>query len=228
MIAAPGRKLWKVYGSSVRFDKFFRLQASCLNHNVFNPMAGDCLLLHGGVDIWPGLYGETPLPECETKNILARDVEEHKMMEIALENNVPILGICRGAQHLCVFAGGSLFQHADGHSGAHPIITSHGELFDYAPANHHQIMRPSAAPMDRACVYDPLAWSPSRLNKVIKVGKEASPPEDYEEAWELEVVWFPAVRGLAIQPHPEWGHGEEKGQPFQNYVDRLVEEYILS
>lgn len=225
MSVSQGNTLWKVYGATTRFDKPFQHQRSLMNVNLFNPKPGDCVLFHGGADIWPGLYGETPIFDCSTKNLLIRDAAERRIMEECLERNIPMLGICRGAQHLCAFAGGTLFQHVDGHQGVnHGLQTSTGEEFDYVPADHHQIMRPSC---DNRCVWTPLAWTKVRQNRIILCGKEAPPADDWEESWELEVVYFNAIRGLAIQPHPEWDT-TDRARPFNEYIDKLVDEYILA
>lgn len=69
----------------------------------------DGLLLTGGNDIDPGLYGETilndtvvPAPE--------RDAGEPRLCRMAEETGLPILGICRGIQILNVYFGGTLHQ----------------------------------------------------------------------------------------------------------------------
>ncbi|SFL48887.1 gamma-glutamyl-gamma-aminobutyrate hydrolase family protein [Pelosinus propionicus] len=69
----------------------------------------DCLLLSGGYDINPLLYGEEPLPELEYI-MPERDEYEVKLIQMALEMNKPILGICRGMQILNVACGGTLYQ----------------------------------------------------------------------------------------------------------------------
>jgi putative glutamine amidotransferase len=42
-----------------------------------------------------------------------RDVFELALIEIALEKDIPILGICRGMQIINIFFGGTLYQHLD-------------------------------------------------------------------------------------------------------------------
>ena len=226
MIHAIGGTLWKVYGSSVRFDLKFRETCSLLNPSVFNPKPGDAVLFHGGTDIWPGLYGESPISEVFTKRLLARDVMERKIMEAALESNTPMIGICRGAQHLCCFAGGSLFQHMDGHTNSnHGIQTATGEEFAFVPGDHHQVMRPN---FGTRCIWEPLAWAYPSQHRDVKTGPEAEEFDKWEADFELEIVWFPAIRGLAIQPHPEWATNESTTQDFNKYIDRIIDDYILS
>lgn len=69
----------------------------------------DGLLLSGGYDVNPLLYGEEPLPQLEYI-LPERDEYEIKLIHLALEMNKPILGICRGLQILNVAFGGTLYQ----------------------------------------------------------------------------------------------------------------------
>ncbi len=73
------------------------------------------LVLTGGQDINPKIYNQTN-EKGFSKNIDdARDKFERELLEIALKNELPILGICRGLQLTNAHLGGSLFQHIDNH-----------------------------------------------------------------------------------------------------------------
>ena len=72
----------------------------------------DGLLLAGGVDLDPGLYDETPHPKLG-KVDAQRDWVELTLTRWALEDGLPILGICRGIQTLNVACGGTLWQDID-------------------------------------------------------------------------------------------------------------------
>lgn len=68
------------------------------------------LLLPGGGDIDPGIYGQTLHPR--TYNICAlRDRFELNLLHEALGRDMPVLAICRGMQLLNVGLGGTLEQH---------------------------------------------------------------------------------------------------------------------
>ena len=69
----------------------------------------DGVLLSGGVDIDPALYGEETLAECGRIEP-ERDALELELTALALRRDMPVLGICRGIQVLNVACGGSLYQ----------------------------------------------------------------------------------------------------------------------
>lgn len=69
----------------------------------------DGLILTGGNDIDPALFGQTVLNE--TVVIAAeRDRSEAAVLELAVQKQIPILGICRGIQMMNVYFGGTLYQ----------------------------------------------------------------------------------------------------------------------
>lgn len=82
------------------------------------PAADRCaaLILSGGGDVSPALYGEENTACFGVDE--ARDAAEYRLIEAYLRAGKPILGICRGQQILNVWFGGSLAQHlreADAH-----------------------------------------------------------------------------------------------------------------
>jgi putative glutamine amidotransferase len=69
------------------------------------------ILLSGGGDIHPKFYGkEEEVPLCKGID-LKRDEMELQLIDLAFQENIPLLGICRGQQILNVTFKGSL--HAD-------------------------------------------------------------------------------------------------------------------
>jgi putative glutamine amidotransferase len=71
--------------------------------------AVDGLVLTGGEDVDPALYGQTPHERLSTVNRL-RDETEIALVHAAREMRKPVLAICRGPQLLNVALGGTLIQ----------------------------------------------------------------------------------------------------------------------
>lgn len=110
----------------------------------------DGLILAGGSDLDPALYGAEPDPRT-TGVRPARDAGEVALLRAAVEADLPTLGICRGMQLLTVCAGGRLVQHLDDHRGGpgvyvrHPVRTVAGTRLAgilgaevEVPSYHHQ------------------------------------------------------------------------------------------
>src|SRR5689334_10278568 len=68
------------------------------------------LLLTGGGDVQPALYGAATHPTFDPAEP-GRDAYEIELVQRALEKDIPIFAICRGVQLLNVARGGTLIQH---------------------------------------------------------------------------------------------------------------------
>lgn len=72
--------------------------------------AFDGLVLGGGGDIDPQLYGEKPLEGIKHEFDRRQDEQELELLRQALERGLPVLGVCRGIQIINVYFGGTLHQ----------------------------------------------------------------------------------------------------------------------
>lgn len=83
----------------------------CDNQTVIKEMVEQCdgIIMCGGVDIHPSYYGEDILSICEDFDV-KRDRYETLLLTALSKTPKPILGICRGAQMLNVYYGGTLYQ----------------------------------------------------------------------------------------------------------------------
>jgi putative glutamine amidotransferase len=70
----------------------------------------DGLILSGGGDVDPGLYGADAHGETDAAR-RERDDAELRLLQEALQRDMPVLAICRGSQLLNVARGGDLVQH---------------------------------------------------------------------------------------------------------------------
>ena len=88
----------------------------------------DALVLAGGPDVDPALYGAGCGPHTDIRP--DRDAGEMLLLRAALQADLPVLGVCRGMQLLAVAAGGSLHQHLPdvlGHERHRPGPGVYGE-----------------------------------------------------------------------------------------------------
>lgn len=81
----------------------------------------DALLVTGGLDADPALYGQEPHPATGPWDTTA-DRWEMALMACARQARMPLLAICRGAQLLNIAQGGTLHQHLEDLPG----VGSHG------------------------------------------------------------------------------------------------------
>ncbi len=70
----------------------------------------DGVMLAGGCDADPALYGEWPRPSLGEVTPL-RDRFELPLIKACWQQRMPVLGICRGVQVMNIALGGSLYQH---------------------------------------------------------------------------------------------------------------------
>lgn len=69
----------------------------------------DGVLVTGGQDVSPYLYGESAIPACGTP-YATRDLLDQELIRQCRATRTPLLGICRGIQILNVTYGGTLWQ----------------------------------------------------------------------------------------------------------------------
>jgi hypothetical protein len=215
--------LGRHYGDDISpFDQLF--------NNKVNLLAGgdqfkkcQAIVIWGGTDIHPSIYGHKAHRKSQVYNDREpshRDQMEWHAMREAKKAGCLIIGVCRGAQMLCAFAGGSLYQDVSGHESGHQLKSYDGRIM-FAQAMHHQMMN-----LDNT-KYDLLAWPESPHPTNATTSRTALSRyyerEDYGQSQpgahlltgvEPEIVWFPEVNGFAVQAHPEWGNPQGEFQKF--------------
>ena len=91
----------------------------------------DAILLTGGGDISPDLLGEEALPEVGTP-CEERDRQEIALAYIAMQRQIPLLGICRGHQVINVACGGKNYQDIAKQHSSTPLNHSQEEARNVA------------------------------------------------------------------------------------------------
>lgn len=176
------------------------------------------IVLGGGADIDPELYNNDNVA-CGGINH-RRDALDLEIYQTARKLNLPILGICRGAQFLNAMNGGSMIQDVNGHLGSHKMLLN-PELIDdlnfemTVSSTHHQMMVPhkSGEVLGYSLVrnqahdrYDTKRIAASQVPKV-----------------DPEVVFYPLTRSLCVQFHPEYyGHKHPLPQFVRNLCTLLL------
>jgi putative glutamine amidotransferase len=91
----------------------------------------DGLVLSGGGDLDPTLYGDEPHPATGGLSP-ERDAAEVALLQAALARDMPVLAVCRGSQILNVVRGGDLVQHLPEVVGDERHKETPGEFADHA------------------------------------------------------------------------------------------------
>jgi len=106
--------LSRAYCQAIRLAGGLPLVTDYSNTNDFIKVA-DGILLSGGGDIDPNRTGDIPDLDTQGQISVARDEFEYNLLGLAIKEDMPVLGICRGMQVIGAFSGGHIIQNIDGH-----------------------------------------------------------------------------------------------------------------
>jgi len=148
------------------------------------------LLLTGGTDVDPFLYGAERHPETAAPD-RPRDGLELAALDQALAEGIPVFAICRGMQLLNVSRGGTLIQHLDGGPHRQPGCLDAHDIEVAADSRLAAIIGPG-----RHTVNSRHHQAAGRLGRGLAVTARAA---DVVEAVELSGPLFV----LGVQWHPE-------------------------
>ncbi|MBT1180550.1 gamma-glutamyl-gamma-aminobutyrate hydrolase family protein [Bifidobacterium sp. CP2] len=158
----------------------------------------DGLLIPGGNDIDPDLYGGKHLPGMD-EPVPLRDHAEKTMLEAAYRRGMPYLGVCRGLQMMCVLAGGDLYQQIrDDVPGA----LDHWQRTPFSEPSH-AVTLAEGTPINAIMGTDRLEVNSVHHQAVHHPGEgvvvQASAPDGIvESAYRPDRPFF-----MAVQWHPE-------------------------
>jgi gamma-glutamyl-gamma-aminobutyrate hydrolase PuuD len=128
---------------SVRDDeaRFAQMFARSRCSRAKSVLEADLVVFAGGSDVDPALYGEEQ--HGSTCFNRARDDTDMMLYNLCVENGIPMLGVCRGAQFLHVMNGGKLYQDIDKHYGDHRMyVVDQKDFIDKVSSVHHQACIP--------------------------------------------------------------------------------------
>ena len=183
----------------------------------------DGLLLTGGEDIHPALYGAELSPRCYPPS-RERDLFELALFATARQRELPVLGICRGIQLVNVGMGGTLYQDLP--------TERPGEIaHDAGSARDARTHAVRLAPGSRAA--QALGGTELRVNSFHHQAVDRLAPGLVATGWSDDGV-IEAAEGLGegswlltVQWHPEEMHAEVKA-PERGLFRALVEACTLA
>lgn len=170
---------------------------------LMGPVRG--LVLVGGNDVDPGLYGQQPHPS--TRPMSARRQEwDFELIRYALACRLPLLAICAGHQELNVFLGGTLLQHVPEQTSGQIVHIRAADLIRQGREQEHPVVIAANSRLGRLIEAGEIMVNSSHHQSVDRLGHGLRPVafsgDGLVEAMELMA---PGINQflLSVQWHPE-------------------------
>ena len=180
---------------------------------VDNPSDADIVVFGGGSDVTPQLYDQTVYHE-KTKPWIKRDLADLDLFERCVNEGIPMVGICRGAQFGHVMNGGTLYQDTDGHHGDHAMYdTRNSRIIPRISSSHHQLAKENNH-------MELIGVSPGKSTKryMSATIMETSKIRDVEAFFYRDTCFF------GVQGHPEYRGYHQYAKWFTDMIQALIVE----
>lgn len=174
----------------------------------------DLVQFTGGEDIDPLFYNQHP--HAKTYTSAGRNKLEHAAFRYAKNLKKYQAGICRGAQLLNVFCGGSMWQHVDNHQGTHDMMDTRTNLVHKTSSIHHQMMIPGVTAEVVA-----VAMMSTKREKMSGIDGSKALIRSEGSHLDPEVIWYAKEKCFGFQGHPEYD--ERGGKVATLYMEYLKE-----
>jgi len=166
----------------------------------------DGLLLSGGSDVHPSLYGAEIDGSVEPD--IVSDRSDLTYLEAARSLAMPVLGICKGLQIVNVAFGGTLHQDIWSDAGDHPARPDHTDephrtiAADAFLANRHEVTLTEGSLIAKVLGATTLTTNSLHHQAADRIGSELLVTGRADDGT-VEVLEHPDGRLLAVQWHPE-------------------------
>lgn len=176
----------------------------------------DGLILSGGVDINPLRYNQEPLVKLRDISD-ERDLFDLKVLEIALEKDIPIFGICRGLQIINVYFGGTLYQDL---SYNEKFTIKHDQVVNPLEKMHSIIVEKDTKLEE---IMGETEWVVNSFHHqaIDQLGRNLKPVAHSKDGIIEAVEGTENKYLLAVQFHPEmiFEHDDKMSQLFKRFVE---------
>ncbi len=168
----------------------------------------DAVVLMGGEDVAPGLYGGASTYPGSGQHEPEADRTMIAVIRQALDRRSPLLGICRGHQLINVALGGTLIEHMTGHRAAGP---SHFVRTRVAVAADEPDPTAFAVGGDARCSHHQAVRSLGDGLRVVARADDGT----------IEAIAHRGAPLLGVQWHPE--HLDVAGEQLAKLLDHCVD-----
>ena len=164
----------------------------------------DGILLTGGQDVSPSLYGQSPLPLCG-EVCGERDEMDRRLLISAIGADKPVLGICRGLQLMNAALGGTLYQD---------LPTEYGTTAEHCMKPPYDRGVHSVRLMDDTPLHDLLGVDEIAVNsyhhQAVKDPASCLKTMAVSEDGLIEAMYMPGKRFIwGVQWHPEFSYEKD-------------------
>ena len=158
----------------------------------------DGLVMTGGEDIDPKYYGEENHSQLGEVNV-ERDSYDLTLVKLAIEHNIPILGICRGLQLINVAMGGTLYQD---------LPSQHSQEINHRQESGtiltHKVLVTPDTQTYKVLGVSELMTNSLHHQAIRKLAPELKITGKAEDGVVEMIEGYPTRSVLAVQYHPEY------------------------
>ncbi|WP_429971763.1 gamma-glutamyl-gamma-aminobutyrate hydrolase family protein [Fructilactobacillus sp. Tb1] len=177
----------------------------------------DGVIIPGGNDITPALFGEKPHAKLG-KTYLPHDEFEIQIINDAIADKIPVLGICRGHQIINVALGGSLYQDL---ASQQPNVHEHNQP-EPAGVSVRQVTVDKDSVLAKSVGTHPIVNS--KHHQAVKDIANGMKVTAYSDDGVVEAMENADASIMGVQWHPEflWENDPIEEQIFLDFFKRAA------